>query len=46
MGKYLVRYTAYIEVEANSEDEVIGLAIEEWENNPDGHWDILGVEED
>lgn len=46
MPSYIVRYVADIEVEADNEEEAIGYATEEHENNPDGFWEVIGVYEE
>lgn len=44
-----VNYSAYIQVDVpkdwdlgDCEDDIIAMAIEQWEQNPDGHWEIVG----
>lgn len=43
-----VNYSAYVQVEipddwdlGEHEDDIIQMAISEWEENPDGHWEIV-----
>lgn len=43
MPKYVVRYVADVEVDAENEDEALDYAVDEWEDNPDGHWEVIGV---
>lgn len=44
-----VSYSAYIQVEVPEdwniglhEDDIIEMAIQDWEKNPDGHWEVIG----
>jgi hypothetical protein len=44
-----VNYSAYIYVDVpkdwevgDCEDQIIEMAIEQWQDNPDGHWEIVG----
>jgi hypothetical protein len=46
MKKYLVTYTATVEVYANDSDEALDLGIADWEQNPDGTWEVLLTGED
>jgi hypothetical protein len=43
MRSYLVRYVADVQVEAESQEEAIGVAIQEWTDNPDGFWEVIGI---
>jgi hypothetical protein len=45
MPMYAVTYTASVWVEAHDEEEAIDLAIEEWEDHPDGTWEAQLVED-
>jgi hypothetical protein len=47
-----VNYSAYIYVDVPDDwdvgvkqDEIIEMAIEQWQDNPDGHWEIVGESE-
>ena len=43
MRSYLVRYIADVQVEAENEEEAVGYAIDEWQSNPEGHWEVIGI---
>lgn len=40
MTKYLVTYNVEIEVEADNEDEALEFGIADWEDMPDGIWQV------
>lgn len=40
MTKYLVTYNVEIEVEADNEDDALQIGISEWEDMPDGSWEV------
>jgi hypothetical protein len=44
MPKYLVEYYASVEVEADDEDEALEIGIAEWEDMPDGSWDVTEID--
>lgn len=46
MPRYVVRYIADIEIEADNEEEALGYAVDEWQDNPDGSWEVIGVYEE
>jgi hypothetical protein len=45
MPKYLVEYYASVEVEAENEEQALELGIADWEQDPDGSWEVQEVEE-
>lgn len=45
MPKYLVEYYASVEVEADNEDEALARGIADWEQHPDGSWEVQEWEE-
>ena len=47
-----VNYSAYIYVDVpenwdlgEHENDIIEMAIQDWEKNPDGHWEVIGEAE-
>jgi hypothetical protein len=49
MKKFEIVYTDYIYVEVpdgwnefDNAEEIMAMAIEQHEQNPDGHWEVLG----
>jgi hypothetical protein len=43
MTKYVVIYQAEISVEADTEEQALDYAIDEWGANPDGVWTVEKV---
>lgn len=44
MAKYAVTYTTCLWIEAEDEEQAISIAIEEWEEMPDGTWEAEQID--